>query len=145
MRRELDQFIMNRLQGALLHEAFRLVAEGYASSEDVDAGICKGIGLRWAFMGPFETIDLNAPGGIRDYVDRYEGLYRTLAQSQAVPVPWSGELLDRIEAERCRRLPREDLAERQEWRDRRLWPWQTTLRRPTTISAPSGFTSAGAI
>ena len=80
MRRELDGFIMNRLQGALLHEAFRLVAEGYASSEDVDAGICKGIGLRWAFMGPFETIDLNAPGGIRDYVDRYEGLYRTLAQ-----------------------------------------------------------------
>ena len=106
MRRELDGFIMNRLQGALLHEAFRLVAEGYASSEDVDAGICKGIGLRWAFMGPFETIDLNAPGGIRDYVDRYEGLYQTLAQSQAVPVPWSGELLDRIEAERCRRLPR---------------------------------------
>jgi L-gulonate 3-dehydrogenase len=72
MRRELDGFIMNRLQGALLHEAFRLVAEGYASSEDVDTGICKGIGLRWAFMGPFETIDLNAPGGIRDYVDRYE-------------------------------------------------------------------------
>jgi len=119
MRRELDGFIMNRLQGALLHEAFRLVAEGYASSEDVDAGICKGIGPRWAFMGPFETIDLNAPGGIRDYVDRYEGLYRSLAQSQAVPVPWSGELLDRIE-ERCRRLPRENLAERQEWRDRRL-------------------------
>ena len=118
MRRELDGFIMNRLQGALLHEAFRLVAEGYATSEDVDAGICKGIGLRWAFMGPFETIDLNAPGGIRDYVDR--GLYRMLAQSQAVPVPWRGELLDRIEAERSRRLPRANLAERQEWRDRRL-------------------------
>jgi 3-hydroxyacyl-CoA dehydrogenase len=79
MRRELDGFIMNRLQGALLHEAFRLVAEGYASSEDVDARICKGIGLRWAFMGPFETIDLNAPGGNRDYVDRYGGLYRNLA------------------------------------------------------------------
>lgn len=120
MRRELDGFIMNRLQGALLHEAFRLVAEGYASTEDVDAGICKGIGLRWAFMGPFETIDLNAPGGVRDYVTRYEGLYRTLAQSQTVPVRWSGELLDRVEAERRRHLPRADLAERQKWRDRRL-------------------------
>lgn len=120
MRRELDGFIMNRLQGALLHEAFRLVAEGYASPEDVDAGICKGIGLRWAFMGPFETIDLNAPGGVRDYVNRYEGLYQTLAQSQSVPVRWSGELLDRLEAERFRRLPRADLAERQKWRDRRL-------------------------
>jgi L-gulonate 3-dehydrogenase len=120
MRRELDGFIMNRLQGALLQEAFRLVAEGYASTEDVDAGIRKGIGLRWAFMGPFETIDLNAPGGVRDYVNRYEGLYRTLAQTQAVPVRWSGELLDRIEAERKRRLPRSKLAERQQWRDRRL-------------------------
>jgi hypothetical protein len=71
-------------------------------------------------MGPFETIDLNAPGGIRDYVDRYEGLYQSLVQSQGGPVSWSGELLDRIEAERSRRLPRANLAERQEWRDHRL-------------------------
>jgi L-gulonate 3-dehydrogenase len=69
--------------------------------------------------GAFETIDLNASGGVRDYVNRYEGLYQTLAESQSVPVRWSGELLDRLEAER-RRLPRADLAERQKWRDRRL-------------------------
>ena len=59
---------MNRLQGALLEEAFRLVAEGYAGVEDVDVGIREGLALRWWFMGPFETIDLNAPGGVRDYV-----------------------------------------------------------------------------
>lgn len=120
MRRELDGFIMNRLQGALLHEAFRLVAEGYASTEDIDIGISKGLGRRWAFIGPFETIDLNAPGGVRDYVARYEGLYQTLAKSQAIPVGWSGGLVDRVEGERRRRLPRADLAERQKWRDRRL-------------------------
>ena len=57
----------------------------------------------------------------------YEGLYRSLAQSQAVPVPWSGELLDRIEAERCRRLPRENPAERQEWRDRPLMALATHI------------------
>ena len=39
----------------------RLYSEGYASSEDIDATIKDGLGLRWAFMGPFETIDLNAP------------------------------------------------------------------------------------
>jgi hypothetical protein len=49
-----------------------------------------------------------------------QGLYQSLVQSQGVPVPWSGDLLDRIEAERCRRLPRENLAERQECRDRPL-------------------------
>ena len=75
MRREIDGFVMNRLQGALLEEAFRLVADGYASIEDVDVGIRDGLALRWSFMGPFETIDLNAPGGVRDYAERYQGLY----------------------------------------------------------------------
>ncbi|HWU55349.1 MAG TPA: 3-hydroxyacyl-CoA dehydrogenase, partial [Rhizomicrobium sp.] len=75
MKRELDGFVMNRLQGALLEEAFRLVANGHASVEDVDIGIREGLALRWSFMGPFETIDLNAPGGVRDYVERYESVY----------------------------------------------------------------------
>jgi hypothetical protein len=65
------------------------------------------------------------------------GLYRTLAQSQAVPVRWSGELLDRIEAERCRRLPRANLAERQEWRDRRLIALANHIAETDTISAAS--------
>jgi 3-hydroxyacyl-CoA dehydrogenase len=47
----------------LLEEAFRLVADGCASIEDVDVGIRDGLALRWSFIGPFETIDLNAPGG----------------------------------------------------------------------------------
>ena len=75
MKREIDGFVMNRLQGALLEEAFRLVEQGYAGVEDVDIGIREGLALRWSFMGPFETIDLNAPGGVRDYADRYQGIY----------------------------------------------------------------------
>ena len=72
MKREIDGFIMNRLQGALLEECFRLVADGIATPEDVDVGIRDGLALRWSFMGPFETIDLNAPGGVRDYAERYQ-------------------------------------------------------------------------
>src|SRR6185312_8348711 len=53
MKRELDGFVMNRMQGALLEEAFRLVADGFASVEDVDVGIREGLALRWSFMGPF--------------------------------------------------------------------------------------------
>jgi 3-hydroxyacyl-CoA dehydrogenase len=120
MKREIDGFVMNRLQGALLQEAFRLVAEGYASAEDVDIGIRDGLGLRWAFIGPYETIDLNAPGGARDYVERYEGLYKNLWQTQQHIVPWGGETIDRIEEDRTARLPRTELAERTRWRDRRL-------------------------
>ena len=76
MAREIDGFVVNRLQGALLEEAFRLVADGYASAEDVDVAIREGLALRWSFMGPFETIDLNAPGGVRDYAERYQAHLR---------------------------------------------------------------------
>ncbi|TPN48164.1 MULTISPECIES: 3-hydroxyacyl-CoA dehydrogenase [unclassified Mesorhizobium] len=120
MKRELDGFIMNRLQGALLEEAFRLVADGYASVEDVDIGIRDGLALRWSFMGPFETIDLNAPGGVRDYVDRYQGIYSNIFPQMLRRVDWAGEVMATVEAERSKRLPRENLGGRQVWRDRRL-------------------------
>lgn len=120
MKREIDGFIMNRMQGALLDEAFRLVADGFASAEDVDIGIREGLALRWSFMGPFETIDLNAPGGVRDYVTRYQGIYERIAPSQRRRVDWAGAVLDTVETDRRTRLAAGDLVERQMWRDRRL-------------------------
>ncbi len=100
MKRELDGFIMNRMQGALLEEAFRLVADGYASVEDIDIGIREGLALRWTFMGPFETIDLNAPGGVRDYVTRYQGIYEKLFPQMQRRVDWAGDVLKTVERER---------------------------------------------
>jgi 3-hydroxyacyl-CoA dehydrogenase len=120
MQRELDGFVMNRLQGALLEEAFRLVAEGYASIEDIDVGLREGLALRWSFMGPFETIDLNAPGGVRDYVERYEQVYEKIAGNPLPHPEWRGAVLREIEAERRKKLPAEKLQDRQAWRDRRL-------------------------
>lgn len=120
MNRELDGFIMNRLQGALLEEAFRLVADGYASVEDVDIGIREGLALRWSFMGPFETIDLNAPAGVRDYVQRYQSIYSNIFAQTQRRVDWGGQVMAQVEAERRGRLPADRLRERQVWRDRRL-------------------------
>jgi len=120
MKRELDGFIMNRMQGALLEEAFRLVADGYATVEDVDIGIRDGLALRWSFMGPFETIDLNAPGGVRDYVERYQIIYERLFPQMQRRVDWAGEVLETVEAGRREKLPQEKLVDRQIWRDRRL-------------------------
>lgn len=119
VRREIQGFILNRLQGALLNEAFRLVEDGYVTVDDLDKTIADGLGLRWSFMGPFETIDLNAPGGVRDYCERYGPMYYDLARQQADPRSWRG-VADRIEQERQKSLPREKLAERAIWRDRRL-------------------------
>lgn len=120
MKRELDGFVMNRMQGALLEEAFRLVADGYASVEDVDIGIREGLALRWSFMGPFETIDLNAPGGVADYVARYQQIYERISPDQWRRVDWAGPVLETVLAERRARLSHDALQERQVWRDRRL-------------------------
>jgi 3-hydroxyacyl-CoA dehydrogenase len=119
VNREIQGFIVNRLQGALLAEAFRLVEDGYISSADVDKAVKDGLGLRWAFMGPFETIDLNAPGGIRDYCARYGPLYLDIA-TQAQPRAWEQPLVDKLEAERQQELPPAERAARQRWRDERL-------------------------
>ena len=120
MKREIDGFVMNRLQGALLEEAFRLVEQGYAGVEDIDVGIRDGLALRWSFMGPFETIDLNAPAGVRDYAERYQGIYSGIFGSSQWRADWSGPVMDTVELERRERLAADKLEERQAWRDRRL-------------------------
>ena len=129
MKREIDGFIMNRLQGVLLEEAFRLVADGYASVEDVDIGIRDGLALRWSFMGPFETIDLNAPGGVEDYVARYQHIYVNLFTQMQRRVDWAGDVLPTVTRQRRERLPAADLANRQTWRDSRLMALAAHKRR----------------
>jgi L-gulonate 3-dehydrogenase len=119
VQREIQGFLLNRLQAALLGEAFRLVEDGFATPEDVDATIKHGLGLRWALMGPFETIDLNAPGGLADYVARYGTVMHEM-QSQMETRAWTEDLTQRLHAERRLALPHADHASRQAWRDRRL-------------------------
>ena len=120
MQRELEAFVMNRMQGALLEEAFRLVADGYCTTADIDRGLKDGLALRWSFMGPFETIDLNAPGGVRDYAQRYQQIYQRLFPSMQRRVDWAGPVIEQIEQERRAALPAEALPARHRWRDRRL-------------------------
>ncbi len=120
MKQEINGFVMNRLQGAVLEEAFRLVADGYATVEDIDTGLRDGLALRWSFMGPFETIDLNAPAGVRDYVERYERIYRDIWPSTQRRIDWNGPVIDEVERDRRSLLPADKLADRQAWRDRRL-------------------------
>lgn len=117
LKKEIDGFVVNRLQGALLQEAFKLVAEGYADPRDVDRAVAKGLGLRWSFIGPFEVAETNAPGGVKDYIVKYEALFKRLWSPYTVP--W-GPLADALEAEYSKQTPRDKLRERQLWRDRRL-------------------------
>ena len=119
VQKEIDGFILNRLQGALLNEAMRLIADGYVTTEDLDKTVKYGLGLRWSFMGPMETIDLNAPEGVPDYSRRYGPIYHQVAQ-EATPRPWDEKLFGQAAKDRRAILPMEQHVERQKWRDRRL-------------------------
>ena len=118
--REIEGFLLNRLQGVLLMEAWRLVEEGYATVEDIDRTVKYGLGLRWSFMGPFETIDLNAPGGVADYAKRLGPLYHRIAASRTEHHVWSPELISEVERQRRMILSADDLTRRMAWRDERL-------------------------
>lgn len=128
VRKELSGFVLNRLQGALLNEALRLYRDGYVSAEDLDKTVRHGLGLRWAFMGPFETIDLNAPDGVVDYARRYGPLYREVDRERGSDDPWTSETLAALNHERRYQLPSEAISKRQEWRDRRLMALNAHLR-----------------
>jgi len=119
VKREVEGFILNRLQAALLNEAWRLVKEDYVGVEDLDKCIKDGLGLRWAFMGPFETIDLNAPGGIPDYAERYGPKLHGMMKD-AEYAPWDPALISKIETERRKIMPQSEHGTREAWRDRRL-------------------------
>lgn len=129
VRRELEGFVLNRLQGALLREAFRLVEQGYVDAEGLDRTVRDGLGLRWSFMGPFETIDLNAPGGIADYCERYGPMYQSIAMQQTDTSAWAPALIEQLQAQRRQVLPESQLAERRAWRDRRLMELAALKRR----------------
>ena len=53
VKKEIDGFILNRLQGALLNEAMRLYSDGYASSDEIDATIRDGLGFKMGIYGTF--------------------------------------------------------------------------------------------
>ena len=120
INREIDGFVLNRLQGALLAEAFRLVGEGYISTEDLDHTVKDGLGLRWSFLGPFETIELNAPGGIPDYCARYTGFYQELASAPAGPEVYQSPNVDRVIAAWPHRPTAERIASLTQHRNERL-------------------------
>jgi 3-hydroxyacyl-CoA dehydrogenase len=74
LRREVYGHIANRLQYVLFNEAARLVLEGVASVEDVDAAVAHGPGMRWAFFGPFMTMHLaGGTGGMAGAFQKFGG------------------------------------------------------------------------
>jgi L-gulonate 3-dehydrogenase len=120
LRKESPGFVLNRLQAVLLAEAFRIVGDGVCSAKDLDKTIRDGLGLRWSFMGPFETIELNAPGGIPDYAARYSAsLEAMVKQSEGRPA-FTRATTDAIMAEWPEPQTPQRIRRLSNWRDGRL-------------------------
>jgi len=120
VKKEIDGFILNRLQAAVLTEAFRLVEEGYVSPEDLDHTIADGLGLRWAFMGPFATIELNAPAGIPDYCGRFGAMLAELSRDPEAKAIWSQGKTEQVVAAWDKPLGADAVAKKSLWRNSRL-------------------------
>src|SRR5699024_6873062 len=81
VQKEIVGYIADRLMEALWREALHLVNDGVATTEEVDAAVVYGAGLRWALMGTFLTFHL--AGGD-------EGMRHMLAQfGPALKLPWT--------------------------------------------------------
>jgi len=120
VNREIDGFVLNRLQAALVNEAMALVDAQVASPSDIDKCLTDGLALRWAFIGPFETMDLNADGGFADYAGKYRGIFESMGRTLGSARPWTEEAMSAVSAERRRKLPLEAISDRQRWRDSRI-------------------------
>ena len=118
LKKEIPGFVVNRLQGALLIEAFNLIKDGISSAEDIDKAISEGLGLRWSFMGPFQTIHLNAPEGIVGYVNRYEKMYREMFDDP--DVDWSSVVQLGLEEELLNLYSLEEQKKQEKRRDHKL-------------------------
>jgi L-gulonate 3-dehydrogenase len=120
VRREVEGFVFNRLQGAVLREAYCLVRDGVVDVEDVDRIVREGLGRRWAVVGPFETADLNTRGGIAVHAERLGPAYARMGAERGQDDAWTEELVATVTAQRRARLPLAGWEARVAWRDRAL-------------------------
>lgn len=117
LNKEIEGFLLNRLQYTLVAEALHLVGEGYCSAADIDRVITDGLALRWATIGPFEVAHLNSPHGFQGFVDHLGPMMRRMGESARTDYPWPPELASRIHQEMVAKVPLDKLEERQKWRD----------------------------
>ncbi|XP_058293774.1 lambda-crystallin homolog isoform X4 [Hylobates moloch] len=118
VQKEVAGFVLNRLQYAIISEAWRLVEEGIVSPSDLDLVMSEGLGMRYAFIGPLETMHLNAEGML-SYCDRYsEGMKHVLKTFGPIP-EFSRATAEKVNQDMCMKVPGdpEHLAARRQWRD----------------------------
>lgn len=100
VRTEIEGFVADRLMEALWREALWLVKDGVATTEEIDAAVVYGCGLRWSLMGTFLTFHLaGGDGGMRHMLHQF-GPALKLPWTKLVAPDLTEDLIDRV-AEGC--------------------------------------------
>ena len=96
LKKEINGFVANRLQRAIMRESCYLVQEGVVTVDELDDIVTNSIGLRWAINGPFSSFHIG--GGPKGLESFFQHLGKNLAASFKVisPLEWSDELQQRI-------------------------------------------------
>jgi len=129
VRTEIEGYISDRLQEAIWREALHMVADGVATTEEIDDAIVYGPGLRWSFMGSF--LSLHMAGG-------NAGMHHTLEQfGPALKLPWSKLVAPELTKELARRVidgtkaqaNGRSMKQLERWRDDNLIKVMAAIRR----------------
>lgn len=129
LNREIEGFAFNRLQGAVLREAYCLVRDGVLSASDLDTLVREGLGLRWSVIGPFTTSELNTRGGIRRHAEVIGPVYARIGVMRGTDDPWTPETIELVASEIEQRLPHETWEENVRERDRAMIKLASLLRQ----------------
>ncbi|KAH3829971.1 hypothetical protein DPMN_103204 [Dreissena polymorpha] len=119
LKKEIEGFVLNRIQYSIMREAWGLIKDGVIDVDGVDKVMSAGLGRRYAFMGPFETAYLNADG-MYVYAERYAAMIEGVMNTLKPTSTFGGPVLDQIQQELEARIPLDDLQKRRQWRDKRL-------------------------
>jgi 3-hydroxybutyryl-CoA dehydrogenase len=91
MQRDEPGFLINRLQHALVREAVRLLAEGLATAEDIDAAVQYGLAPRFITAGPLKQRDVN---GLAMHIKVASRLWPELDTGADVPLGYLRQIVD---------------------------------------------------
>lgn len=129
IQKEANGLVFNRLQGAILREAYCLVRDGVASPGAIDEVVRDALGMRWSITGPFETVDLNTRGGVASHAEKMGPAYLKMGRERGQNDPWTPDMVKTVETARRRILPMQEWESRVRWRENALMRLAAFRRR----------------
>ncbi|MET0235819.1 MAG: 3-hydroxyacyl-CoA dehydrogenase [Kibdelosporangium sp.] len=134
LAREIEGFVFNRLQGAVLREAYTLVQAGVVTPADIDSVVRDGLGRRWSVLGPFSTADLNTRGGLERHAQIMGPAYARMATE---PAPWTSDLVHEVATAIHTTLPPDQWTGNVRRRDQALMLLEAARRTAPELFAPA--------